>query len=66
LAAELAGVEVAKTLQLAFEYDPRPPFDCGSPEGAGPELVARVRAQQAERLKLVEEEMDKLAHFARS
>jgi cyclohexyl-isocyanide hydratase len=66
LAAELAGEEVAKTLQLAFEYDPRPPFDCGSPQGAGPELAARLRALQAGRLKQVENEMDKLASFASS
>jgi cyclohexyl-isocyanide hydratase len=59
LAAELAGEEVAKMLQLAFEYDPQPPFDCGSPESAGEELVARVRGVQAGRLEQVEEEMDK-------
>jgi len=53
LAAELAGEEVAKTLQLAFEYDPQPPFDCGSPEGAGPERVARLRALQGERIARV-------------
>lgn len=44
LAAELAGDEVAKEIQLALEYDPAPPFDVGSPEKAGPELVAKVRA----------------------
>lgn len=43
LAAELAGEETARTLQLAFEYDPHPPFDCGSPEKAGPGRVARLR-----------------------
>jgi cyclohexyl-isocyanide hydratase len=59
LAAELAGEEVAKMLQLAFEYDPQPPFDCGSPESAGPELVARLGALQAERLKQVEEAMNR-------
>lgn len=57
LAAELAGDEVAKTLQLAFEYDPRPPFDCGSPEGAGPERVARLRALQGERIARVAAKM---------
>jgi cyclohexyl-isocyanide hydratase len=53
LAAELAGEETAKLLQLAFEYDPQPPFDCGSPEAAGPERVARLRALQGERLARV-------------
>ena len=55
LAAELAGEEVARTLQLAFEYDPQPPFDCGSPEKAGPELVQRLVAMQSARVKSVEE-----------
>jgi cyclohexyl-isocyanide hydratase len=53
LAAELAGVEVAQSLQLLFEYNPAPPFDCGSPERADPALVERVLLQQAERLKMV-------------
>jgi cyclohexyl-isocyanide hydratase len=53
LAAELAGDELAKTLQLAFEYDPQPPFDCGSPEAAGPERVARLQALQGERVAKV-------------
>lgn len=50
LAAELAGEEMAKVLQLAFEYDPQPPFDCGTPEKAGSALVARLRDIQGERL----------------
>jgi transcriptional regulator GlxA family with amidase domain len=35
LAAQLAGEDMAKAVQLAIEYDPRPPFDCGSPAKAG-------------------------------
>ncbi|TFW33117.1 DJ-1/PfpI family protein [Massilia horti] len=53
LAAELAGEEVAKTLQLAFEYDPQPPFACGSPEAAGPERVARLQALLGDRVARV-------------
>jgi cyclohexyl-isocyanide hydratase len=45
LLAELAGEEVAKTVQLGLEYDPQPPFESGSPEKAGPERTAKVRAQ---------------------
>lgn len=30
LVSELAGKQVAKTVQLAIEYDPAPPFDSGS------------------------------------
>lgn len=44
LAAELAGEEVAKTIQLAIEYNPAPPFDSGSPETADDEIAAKVRA----------------------
>jgi cyclohexyl-isocyanide hydratase len=47
LAAELAGEEVARMIQLGLEYDPQPPFDCGSPEKAGAERVARARLAQS-------------------
>lgn len=43
VAAELAGEEIAKSIQLVLEYDPQPPFDSGSPEKAGAERVARLR-----------------------
>ncbi len=43
VAAELAGEEVAKSIQLVLEYDPHPPFDSGSPEKAGAERVKRLR-----------------------
>lgn len=59
LAAELAGAEAARMIQLALEYDPQPPFGAGSPEGAGPELVARYRAMVAPRLAHVEAILDK-------
>jgi len=45
LLAELAGDEVAQSVQLGLEYDPQPPFQSGSPEKAGTERTARVRAQ---------------------
>lgn len=44
LAAELAGDEAARMIQLGLEYDPQPPLDSGSPDKAGPERVARARA----------------------
>lgn len=47
--AELCGPEVAKSIQLAIEYDPHPPFNAGSPEGAGPALVERVTASASQR-----------------
>lgn len=43
LTALIRGETQAKLVQLAFEYDPAPPFDAGSPEAAGPDLVAAYR-----------------------
>jgi putative intracellular protease/amidase len=43
LAGMIAGGGVAKAIQLAIEYDPQPPFDCGSVAKAGPEVVNAVR-----------------------
>ena len=51
LAAELAGEEIAKSIQLVLEYDPQPPFDSGSPEKAGPERVARLKERIAAMLE---------------
>lgn len=42
VAAALCGEESAKIAQLMMEYDPAPPFDVGSPEKAGPELVKKA------------------------
>jgi cyclohexyl-isocyanide hydratase len=47
VAAELAGEEVARSIQLVLEYDPQPPFDSGSPEKAGSERVKRIRERLA-------------------
>ena len=40
LAAEIAGEDTAKAIQLAIEYDPQPPFDTGSPAKAGQRIMA--------------------------
>src|SRR5260370_17072561 len=47
VAAELAGEEVAKSIQLVLEYDPQPPFDSGSPQKAAADRVKRLRARPA-------------------
>lgn len=41
LAARIRGEEFAKFIQLSIEYDPRPPFDAGSPDKVSPEILAR-------------------------
>ncbi|MGP3977426.1 DJ-1/PfpI family protein [Streptomyces sp. 8N114] len=38
LASLIAGERTAKAVQLAVEYDPRPPFDAGNAAEASPEL----------------------------
>ncbi|USU10981.1 DJ-1/PfpI family protein [Sphingomonadaceae bacterium OTU29THOMA1] len=43
LTAILRGEDHARSVQLSFEYDPQPPFDSGSPERAGPDIVATVQ-----------------------
>jgi cyclohexyl-isocyanide hydratase len=43
LTALIRGEAHARMVQLSLEYDPQPPFDAGSPEGAGAELVEAYR-----------------------
>jgi cyclohexyl-isocyanide hydratase len=50
LAAELAGENVAKAIQLGLEYDPEPPFRSGHPDVAEPAIVEQVRRRFAELL----------------
>ncbi len=45
LVAAIRGETHARALQLGLEYDPKPPFDSGSPERASDELVETVRAR---------------------
>lgn len=42
LAARIIGESHAKAIQLNIEYDPRPPFNAGTPESAGPEVTAMM------------------------
>jgi cyclohexyl-isocyanide hydratase len=45
MVSELAGRDVAESIQLGIEYAPAPPFDSGSPDTARPEILAAVRAR---------------------
>ena len=45
LSAAIAGDETAQRIQLAIEYDPRPPYQAGSPATAPPQIVAALRAR---------------------
>jgi cyclohexyl-isocyanide hydratase len=54
LLARLAGEDYARGWQLGTEYDPRPPFDAGTPAKAGPfieEQVMRVLGPRVETVR---------------
>ena len=40
--ADIAGTEHAQAVQLGIEYAPAPPFDCGRPERAAPQVLEAV------------------------
>jgi cyclohexyl-isocyanide hydratase len=65
VASDAFGPDLAKSIQLAIEYNPQPPFNAGSPEGAGEEIVTRTRAaaagRQAERAAAVKQAAARLA-----
>ena len=46
LAAEIAGDDYAKMIQLGIEYDPQPPFDAGSPATAPHAVAALAQAME--------------------
>lgn len=58
VAAEVAGVDKAKSIQLLIEYNPAPPFSCGHPDKADAGIVGAVRGAmaplQAQRLALAQ------------
>ena len=49
LAAKIVGDDAAKAIQLVIEYDPQPPFDCGSVAKSDPAAVELIRRAVAAR-----------------
>jgi cyclohexyl-isocyanide hydratase len=43
LVALIAGEDKAKLVQLALEYNPQPPFNCGSPKTAEAQILQRAK-----------------------
>lgn len=43
LVSKVAGDQTAKMIQLAIEYDPKPPFDCGSPGKVPKEMIDKLK-----------------------
>jgi transcriptional regulator GlxA family with amidase domain len=42
VAAKLTSEDTARRIQLVLEYDPKPPFDAGSPERAGVTISGEI------------------------
>ncbi len=66
IAAELAGEETAKAIQLGLEYDPEPPFRSGHPSVADPALVERTRRSISKVLGERRAQMERGAALRRS
>jgi len=45
--SEIHGSNIAQTIQLHLEYDPEPPFTCGSPRTASKEQLKNAQEQAA-------------------
>jgi cyclohexyl-isocyanide hydratase len=60
VAAEVAGADAARAIELSLEYDPAPPFGVGHPRRAPAELVDAVRRQFAERYAVRQEQIARL------
>lgn len=58
---EIAGPVVAQAVQLALEYDPKPPFEGGSPARAPAGIKATVDQRFASRLPEFEKVLDRVA-----
>lgn len=41
--AEIAGQQIAESIQLGLEYDPHPPFNSGHPDVADPEVLKLLK-----------------------
>jgi len=57
--SDIAGSSVAQAVQLALEYDPRPPFAAGSPTAASTETKGMADQRYAARLLEFTEVLDR-------
>lgn len=61
LSASLWGEDAAQEIQLGMEYDPRPPFQCGTPEQAPAHILNALKEKNSGRQKVREEAVKKAA-----
>lgn len=47
--ADVAGQQLAESIQLSLEYDPHPPFNSGHPDVADPKLLAALQERVYEK-----------------
>ncbi len=59
VAAEVAGPDVARAIQLAIEYDPAPPFDSGHPDKASEMAVTLMTQRNAGAHESIREVLEK-------
>lgn len=59
LVQDIYGDEMAREAILQAEYAPKPLFETGTPESAGPELTARARAHTTQMVRPLEEVMSR-------
>lgn len=64
VAAQIGGEDLAKLIQLGIKYDPKPPFETGTPQKAGKEMTERILTSMspvmAERDAAVKAAVDRL------
>jgi len=61
LMSDMAGPLVAQAVQLALEYDPKPPFEGGSPSRAPAAIKATVDQRYAPRMPEFEKVLNRVA-----
>lgn len=64
--AEIAGDDVAQTIQLGLEYAPAPPFSAGRPELAPPAVLARFNAIRDKSMPIRRAEAEAAADLMRT
>ena len=58
---EIAGPQLAQTVQLGLEYDPRPPFASGSPASAPQAITSSADERHAPRIAAFEKVLECVA-----
>jgi cyclohexyl-isocyanide hydratase len=48
LAAAIYGDDIAKEIQLMMEYNPQPPFNCGSPNTCDLDILNKIKKEKKE------------------